>query len=117
MTSALSITQSANPPRAAFLDFPLGHTAGRPNLPGEQVEIMRQALQLFDTITESGTAVQLEFSWPGDWKPAARAPIDHRTPRYDTPQYQTDADRELAIANHGETFACAACVPKDVPRE
>ncbi len=116
MTSALSITQSANPARAAFLDFPLGHTAGRPNEPTEQVEIMRQALGLFESITESGTIVSLPFIWPGNWKPEARLPIDHRTPRYDTPQYQTDADRERAVVAHGELLACTACAPQDVPR-
>jgi len=28
LTSARDITASANPPRAVFVDFPLGHTAG-----------------------------------------------------------------------------------------
>jgi NAD(P)-dependent dehydrogenase (short-subunit alcohol dehydrogenase family) len=33
LTAAHSITASVNPPRAAFVDLPLGNTAGRPNDP------------------------------------------------------------------------------------
>ena len=44
MTSALSITKAANPPRAAYLDFPLGHTAGKPHQPLLNRAIVRDAL-------------------------------------------------------------------------
>ncbi len=115
MTSAASITASANAPRGALLDFPLGHTAGRPNLPDEQIAIMRDVLGLYETVTESGTITPLNYTWPGDWKPEARAPIDHRSTRYDTPQYQSAADEKLAVERYGEAIACAVCVPTDVP--
>ena len=39
MTSALSITRAVHPPRGAFLDYPLGHTTGKANEPGLQVEV------------------------------------------------------------------------------
>ena len=50
MTSALSITRSVAPPRAAFLDFPLGHTTGKKNQPEMQLSLMRQALAGFEEI-------------------------------------------------------------------
>ena len=117
MTSAWSITASANPPRAAFLDFPLGHTTGRPDEPEEQLALMRDALEAFATITEPGEIVALDYAWPEPWKDAARALKDHRTPRHDTPQYERDTDREAAVARYGEELACAGCAPGDVPTD
>ena len=117
MTSAWSITASANPPRAAYTDFPLGHTAGRPHCPDEQVEIIRDALTLFETLEHPGTIIPLAYTWPSDeWRAEARVLEDTRTARHETPQYQSEQDREAAIANHGEEFACSVCVPADVPR-
>ena len=47
MTSAQDITRAVNPPRAAFLDFPLGHTTGKPHEPDLQRRILVQALSSF----------------------------------------------------------------------
>lgn len=55
----------------------------------------------------------LPHRWPEPWKDVARDEGDIRTPRFDTPQYQSDVDRDAAIAAHGEEQACAACI--DVP--
>ena len=44
LTSALSITASVNPPRAVFVDYPLGHTAGKPDDVESQDAIVRAAL-------------------------------------------------------------------------
>ncbi len=116
MTSAWSITAAVNPPRAAFTDFPLGHTAGRPDRPDEQVALIRDALSLFESIDRPGTIRALDYRWGEEWKTAARELVDHRTPRHDTPQYQTPDDRLAAIVNHGEEVACAVCEPGIVPR-
>ena len=116
MTSAWSITAAVNPPRAAVTDFPLGHTAGRPNQPDEQVAVIRDALSLFESIEQPGTIVPLDYDWGQEWKAAARELVDHRAPRYDTPQYQTSDDRAAAIAGHGEDVACSICEPGMVPR-
>lgn len=105
MTSAWSITASANPPRAAFTDFPLGHTCGPPRRPDRQLEIMRQALAALETIDRPGTITDLGQVWDEEWKREARRPIDHRSPRYDTPQYQNEDDRRAALV------ACAAPAP------
>jgi hypothetical protein len=95
MTSALDITQAVNPPRAAFLDFPLGHTTGKPHQPELQRAIMREALDAFVSLTIPGAIKTLPFRWSTDnaWKDIAQRGPDDRRPRYDTPQYQNDEDR------------------------
>ena len=115
LTSALSITTSANPPRAVFLDYPLGHTAGPPNEPHTQLAIARSALSAFTSITEAGGVHYLDHVWPHDWKDEARALADHRSPRHDTPQYQSEADRLAAVDQYGEELACSACAFSEVP--
>lgn len=101
MTSALDITQAVNPPRAAFLDYPLGHTTGKPHEPDLQRAIMLEALAAFRELTEPGSVKPLPFQWSEDdtWKATAQRGVDDRRPRYDTPQYQTEADRLRAEAN------------------
>lgn len=97
MTSALSITQSANPARAVFLDYPLGNTAGPPNDPAAQLTTMRAALGAFHGLTQAGDVLVLPNVWPEpDWKMEARTLADHRSERHDTPQYQEPADKTAA---------------------
>lgn len=115
MTSAWSITASANPPRAAFTDFPLGHTSGRPDRPDEQVDLIRDTLACFASIDDPGTIVPLDYEWGEEWKDGARALQDHRTERRATPQYQTADDRAAAVARFGQTLACEVCLPAGVP--
>jgi hypothetical protein len=109
MTSALDITRAVNPPRAAFLDYPLGHTAGKPHEPELQREILVQALDAFHSMTTPGSIRVLPFRWSqeDDWKRTAMMDGDTRTPRYDTPQYQNDEDRLRAEGNDPE--ACPVC--------
>lgn len=109
MGSAIDILKAGNPPRAAFLDFPLGHTTGKPHEPELQREILVQALNAFNTITEPGLIKTLPFRWSeaDEWKKTAMTEGDARTPRHDTPQYQTEEDRTRAEANTAQ--ACVVC--------
>jgi hypothetical protein len=67
MTSALDITRAVNPPRAVFLNYPLGHQTGKPHQPELQRQIVRESMQAFETITEPGTIVHLSHVWdPND---------------------------------------------------
>jgi D-proline reductase (dithiol) PrdB len=66
MTSALDITQAVNPPRAVFVDFPLGHQTGKPHQPDLQRQIVREALGAFETIDRPGTIVELPYVWDPD---------------------------------------------------
>ena len=120
MSSALSITQAVRPPRATYLDFPLGHTAGKPGDPALQRAILRDALDAFETLREPGSLRRLPYVWAKDdsWKDrvmrpdptdAASGHVDDRVQRWDTPQYQclSDLERaEQALAADG----CPTCV-------
>lgn len=115
MTSALSITRAVDPPRAAFLDFPLGHTTGKAHDRDLQRDILRDALRGFDAMTVPGSIADLEYRWSEDdgWKDRAMRPAgagpsesrDERIQRSPEPQYQTQVDRELA-----ESRPCSGCV-------
>lgn len=123
MTSAWSITASAAAPRGAFVDFPLGHTTGKPHDPAGQRAIVEAGLRCLETVTTAGTIVDLGVTWGDDaWRAdPMRTKVrngsggtgDSRTERHDTPQYQTDDDRRLAEARHGSEVACRACVGFD----
>jgi len=109
MSSALSITQSVNVPRGAFLDYPLGHTTGPADKPEVQLEIICRSLELFNSLKTPGQIETLPFVWSdsnGDaWKDGLSVPKpdsgdapadDERTERDDQPQYQNAKDAKLA---------------------
>ncbi len=100
MASARDIVAAGNPPRAVFLDYPLGHATGRPFAPQEQYAITRAGLEAFETIDKPGSVVTLDSRWAADdaWKTGAMNPDggDLRQPRDTTPRYQCEADRVAA---------------------
>lgn len=114
MSSARSITAAVAPPRAVFLDFPLGHTAGRRNDPANQMEIMRATLETFEAIDQPGTIVDLSHQWQPDdaWKDSVMRPrldaanrhSDERVERHASPQYQSAEDARAADPD------CPTCV-------
>ncbi|MHB8575692.1 MAG: hypothetical protein ACYDCQ_10215 [Dehalococcoidia bacterium] len=114
LTCMLDITRSVKPPRAAFVDFPPGHTSGRPFDVEQQYGIVRATLELLETVTVSGTIVPLPFIWPDGegWK---RDPLPPRIERFDTPQYQTEADR-LAAAGHEHELCLVCAIPEPASR-
>ena len=121
MSSARDITTAVNPPRAAFVDWPLGHTSGRAQQPLLNAALMRATLAAFETATAPGTIVDLDVPWADDddWKERVMRPrpsndsseqaIDERVARSPTPQYQTSADATVAATRHGgqECLVCA----------
>ncbi len=109
MGSALDILQAVYPPRAAFLDYLLGHTTGKPLEPELQREILLEALGAFSSLQEPGQIKHLPFRWAEDdsWKDGVMNDGDSRTQRLDTPQYQTEEDRILAEQNDPED--CEVC--------
>jgi len=60
-------TAALKPPRATFLDFPLGCPGGRPRYPEQQREIIRAALQAgVAAPTAAWTLPRLPFRWSPD---------------------------------------------------
>ena len=109
LTAAHSITAAVNPPRAAFVDLPLGYTAGRPHEPEFQREVLRRALAAAETIEIPGTIVDTGVVWSDDdsWKDEATSGLnngvnsaegDSRRDRVAEPQYQFEEDRVAADA-------------------
>ena len=98
MASVLDVIQAVNPPRAVFLDYPLGHTTGPPNRPDLQRQIMLEALEAFTSLSEPGRIKHLPFKWPkgASWENEILTGEDLRLHRYDSPQYQNDEDRRRA---------------------
>ena len=106
LASALDIIEAGKPPRATFLDYPLGNTAGRPFEPENQRMILRDALEAFEAIREPGSVVRLRYRWSDsdDWKTQNVNPRrgDVRAPRGTEPVYQTESDRGAAERLSGE---------------
>ena len=110
LTAAYSITKAVNPPRSAFVDVPLGYTAGRPHEPEFQRELLRGAFAAAESIQVPGTIVDTGMNWSDDdsWKEEATSGLnngvasaegDSRQARVDEPQYQYEDDR-LAVESN-----------------
>ncbi len=117
MSSAYSITAAVHPPRAVFLDFPLGHTAGKPHDKALQRKIMIDTLSALDGIQIPGTIRTLKYRWSTDnaWKRTAmrtkpgKQAADDRVARHATPQYQAPEDAQAAQRNL-DAGGCPGCI-------
>ncbi len=109
MSSCVDITRAVRPPRAAFLDFPLGHTTGKPRDAALQRAIVLSALEALVSTAVPGTVTPLPYRWDDEeaWKQQAMRGGDLRVERYETPQYQTEEDRRRAEGAVEST--CGAC--------
>ena len=114
LSSARSITQAVNPPRAIYLDYPLGQTAGREGDLVEQKYVMQQALLALQEMTEPGSITDLDLLWSEDdaWKDRVMQPKtadsdasgDDRLGRAPSPQYQFPEDESIANPD------CPSCI-------
>lgn len=69
VTGARDITERVRPPRAAYLDFPLGYCVGRPGMTDEQRAIVRDVLSLVRQDLAPGEIVDLPYRWhEPDWE-------------------------------------------------
>tara|TARA_A100001037_G_scaffold129015_1_gene116862 strand:+ start:1520 stop:1957 length:438 start_codon:yes stop_codon:yes gene_type:complete len=117
LSSAYSITAAVRPPRAAFLDFPLGHTAGKPGDKALQRRIMIDTLSALDGIQIPGKIRTLKYRWSEEdaWKKTAMRPqrgktaSDDRAQRWETPQYQFPEDKTEAQRNL-DAGGCPGCI-------
>ena len=116
-SSAYSITRAAFAPRAVYLDFPLGRTAGKAGDVAMQRDVMRAALATLRDAERPGEIVELPYRWAetDDWKDRVMRPTpgdggdgggheDDRGVRHPAPQYQTEEDAAVADPE------CATCV-------
>jgi len=66
MTVGLDITRQVRPPRAVFVDYPMGDEIGRPGNSEEQRRIVRGAFEALAAMTEPGMIVDLGMKAGGD---------------------------------------------------
>ncbi len=100
--SAIDIFQAGRPPRATFVDYPLGHSSGKPFDTADQLSIVRAAVAGFTRMTAPGEIQVLANRWgDDDWRAEASSTKgqDTRQPRDETPQFQLPADRSAALAS------------------
>lgn len=93
--SALDILSAGKPPRAKFVNYPLGFEAGRFEDKEDQLAVVREALKGFDDFSEP-TIEPMPFEWPEGWgmvNEREKGKLDHRSPRTLEPQYQSEEDR------------------------
>lgn len=99
MTSARDIIEAGRPPRAVFVNYPLGHTTGRSFDSANQLAILTDAIRAFESIDTPGQIIDLPYEWPEkNWQASAMRASDGdtRSERDESPQWQEDADRLLA---------------------
>ena len=65
-TTSWEMSEQYKPPRVAWLDFPLGCAAGRPNVPDQQRDIVRTVLAMAAAFPEPWAIEKLPFSWSPD---------------------------------------------------
>ncbi|MGH8595489.1 MAG: hypothetical protein ACREXT_02380 [Gammaproteobacteria bacterium] len=100
--SAFDILDAGRPPRAVFLDYPLGHSAGKPFDTDDQYDVIKTSLAALAG-SRPGEMTILPNRWgtEGAWRDSASSTegSDTRQPRDETPQFQHAADRRAAIAS------------------
>jgi hypothetical protein len=102
MASARDIISAGRVPRALFIDYPLGHTCGKPGDGVDQLAIVRAALRALASAHQPETIIDLPHTWGDDaWRDEASSAQaeDTRQPRDESPQFQFAADREAARAS------------------
>lgn len=96
--SGLDIMEAGRPPRAKFVNYPLGFESGRFRDKANQLAVVREALTGFDTMASPGVET-MDYEWLDGWamvNAREKGKLDLRSPRHATPQYQTEEDRILA---------------------
>ncbi|MDE0661802.1 MAG: hypothetical protein F4029_08035 [Gammaproteobacteria bacterium] len=102
--SALDILTAGKPPRAKFVNYPLGFESGRFRDGQNQFDVVAGALKGFDEMTSPGIE-PLPFEWQRGWdmvRKREKGKLDHRSPRTTRPQYQTEEDRLMAERTIGD---------------
>jgi hypothetical protein len=66
LSTVWDITSAIKPPRACFLDFPIGCPAGRPHAAEQQREILTAALNQAPKFGDEWRLHELPFQWSAD---------------------------------------------------
>jgi len=77
-------------PRTLAVEFPFGHTLGRPHDASQQMRVIREALNVLESAQAPGTIIHSSEVWPipqeeatRSWQPENPSPIiEHLAPRF-----------------------------------
>jgi len=108
MGSAFDILSAAWPPRTAFVNYPLGHQAGRPFDPEDQLQQVGDALKGLEQHTAPGQVNVLDAVWGDTTDYCAEVGSSRdavRQVRDEVTRYQAAADLDAAVAALGEAEA------------
>lgn len=75
MHTLLEMAEAFKPPRPVFLDFPVGCSAGRPNDPEAQKNIVKSSLALAPQLGTPWRVATLPFEWSADGSRAWEADV------------------------------------------
>lgn len=105
MGSAFDILSSAWAPRVSFVNYPLGHQAGKPFDREDQLHLVKQALSGLEVHSLPGQVNMLQCDWSTTVDHCAevgssREAIPHK--RDSIRRYQTAEDLQAAVARFGK---------------
>lgn len=74
--------QKVGAPRTLAVEFPFGHTLGQPHNVDQQMRVIRQVLNVLETVDTPGSIVHSPETWPeplkgvkANWQPKEPSPI------------------------------------------
>ncbi len=80
ISTGRDLTAQVLPPRAVFVNFPMGNPFGRPGDVAMQRAILGDALRLAETATRGGTLVDLPYAWGEDFTPSVERTLGAMAP-------------------------------------
>jgi len=104
--SAFDILSSSWPPRTAFVNYPLGHQAGKPLNMADQLHVTQAGLNTLEVMRQPGQVSIVDCNW-GETEDlcaivGGREVVLRRSA--DT-KYQCQEDLDLALARNGQEAA------------
>eukprot|EP00747_Dinoflagellata_sp_TGD_P072371 gnl/TRDRNA2_/TRDRNA2_157449_c0_seq1.p1 gnl/TRDRNA2_/TRDRNA2_157449_c0~~gnl/TRDRNA2_/TRDRNA2_157449_c0_seq1.p1 ORF type:complete len:126 (+),score=23.90 gnl/TRDRNA2_/TRDRNA2_157449_c0_seq1:357-734(+) len=100
--SAFDILSSCWPPRTSFVNYPLGHQAGKKFNPSDQLRLVKAALEGFETFRKPGQVNVLDCNWGDTVDTCATVGGKEVVLLRDTAtRYQCQEDLDAAVALHG----------------
>jgi hypothetical protein len=67
VSTGRDLTELVKPPRSLFVNFPMGNPFGAPGDVAMHERILRDAVGLFDSVTDGGTIVDAPYEWGEDF--------------------------------------------------
>lgn len=111
--SAFDLLSSAWPPRTSFVNYPLGHSAGKPFDEADQYRLVRASLEGFALHTKAGQVNVLGCDWGLTEDFCATVGGAEVVLRRDTDvKYQNQKDLDAAITRHGAEKAKGIVSPE-----